>query len=141
MPPGTPQPNANAFRKLPVSPADLPPVGAVGKNGVHVDRIGMGAAFEKTRCAGKIDDFSVSGDDRVNVCFRVVHPRQKEELVVLWQKDGGTVRRGKVVVKPAHAYRTRAYLILRREYVGTWKVRILDQDGVELASHPFKVVE
>jgi hypothetical protein len=141
VPPDTPPANASAFRKLPVSPADLAPVGAVGNNGVHVDRIAMGAKFEKSRCEGRGDAFSAARDDRINVCFRVVHPRQKEELVVLWQKDGGTMRRGKVVVKPAHAYRTRAYLILRREYVGTWKVRILDQDGVELASHPFKVVQ
>ena len=42
---------------------------------------------------------------------------------MLWQKDGGTVRRGKVVVPAVHAYRTRAYLVMRKEYVGRWTVR------------------
>jgi hypothetical protein len=141
VPPGTAPANAAAFRKLPVAPADRPPLGDIGLDGVHVDRIGMGSAVERSRCRGDSETFSLSRHELVNVCLRVVHAREKEDLVVLWQKDGGTVRRGKFVVPAVHAYRTRAYLVLRKEYVGKWTVRILDQKGTELASHPFVVVE
>jgi hypothetical protein len=141
VPAGTPPANAAAFRKLPVAPADRPPLGGVGLDGVHVDRLAVGSAIERSRCRGDSGEFSISGHELVNVCLRVVHARQKEDLIVLWQKDGGTVRRGKFVVPAVHAYRTRAYLVLRKEYVGKWTVRILDQKGTELASHPFVVVE
>lgn len=139
-PPGTPDDIAAVFRKLPVSPADRPPVGGVGASGIHIDAIAMGSTVDRARCKGESTDFSIGRGDEVNVCLRVVHPRVKEEVVVLWQKDGGTRRRGKVVVKPAHAYRTRAYLKLRSEYVGRWTVKILAGDVV-LASHEFNVVD
>jgi hypothetical protein len=140
-PPGTPEAIAAAFRKLPVSAADRPPVGGIGESGIHVDRIWMGSRFEDGDCTGSTDRFSVSADPRPSVCIRVVHPREKEDVVVVWEKSGGSARRSKVSIKPTHAYRTRAYLLLRREYVGSWTVRILSADGVELASHAFEVVE
>src|SRR5690606_8569774 len=140
-PPGTPPEVAEVFRKIPVSAADKAPIGGIGKSGIHVDDSQVGAGYSKGECDRIGEQFSIAEGDRVNVCVRVVHHRQKEELVVLWQKDGGTVRRGKLVVPPAHAYRTRAYLMLRGEYVGTWTVRILSEDGVELAAHPFTVVQ
>lgn len=136
-PPGTPEEIAAVFRRLPVSPSDGPPIGGIGASGVHIDKLEMGTG---SACTGPADDFSVSGLDRVVVCVRVVHPREKEELVVLWQKHGGSTRRSKMVVLPKHAYRTRGYLKLRREYIGDWTVRILSSDGVELAQHEFKVV-
>jgi hypothetical protein len=101
----------------------------------------MGAQYEDGDCTGASDRFSVSAEPRPSVCVRVVHPREKEEVAVIWEKSGGSVRRGKLTIKPTHAYRTRAYLVLRREDVGDWTVRILSQDGVELASHAFQVVE
>ena len=39
-----------------------------------------------------------------------------------------------------HAYRTRAYLKLRREYVGDWEVKVFSGDGAQLARYPFTVV-
>ena len=139
-PPGTSPEAAEAFAKLPVSPADRPPVGGVGATGIHIDRIAIGSEYTNQNCGGKTDSFSVASGDRVSVCVRVVHPREKEEVVVLWQKDGGAARRGKMIVKASHAYRTRAYLKLRKEYVGEWTVRILSQDDVELARQSFTVV-
>jgi hypothetical protein len=139
-PAGTPPDIAATFARLPVSPADLPPVGGVGASGVHIDRIEMGASYDKGLCGGASDDFAVSRTDLVNVCIRVVHPRTEEMLSIVWQKkDGSTSRRGKIAVKPLHAYRTRAYLMVRKEYVGDWTVRILSADGVELASHDFAI--
>ena len=139
-PAGTPPEIAAVFVRLPVSPADLPPVGGVGATGVHVDRVEMGASYDKTGCGGVADRFSLAGIDRVNVCLRVVHPRQEETLSIVWSKnDNSTARRGKIAIKPMHAYRTRAYLVLRKEYVGDWTVRIMSADGVELASHAFTI--
>ncbi len=132
---------AATFARLPVSVADLPPIGGVGESGVHVDRLEMGSAYDKGMCAGPSDGFSLAKTDIVNVCIRVVHPRVDEVLSIVWQKnESSTARRGKIAVKPLHAYRTRAYLMLRREYIGDWTVRILSPEGVELAAHGFSIV-
>ncbi len=139
-PPGTPPEIAAVFKKLPVSPADRAPVGGVGATGIHIDDVAMGSEYARSRCSGNSGSFSVSNDDRANVCIRVVHLRQKEELSIVWQKLEGNARRGKIVVKPLHAYRTRAYLKLRSEYVGDWVVSVYSDDGVELAQLPFSVV-
>jgi hypothetical protein len=140
-PRGTPADVAAVFTKLPVSPADLPPVGGIGRSGIHVDRIEMGSTYEKGLCGGIPDKFSLAKLERVNVCLRVVHPREEETVSIVWQKnDLGTARRGKIAIKPLHAYRTRAYLVLRKEYVGDWTVRILSGEGVELAAHRFTIV-
>ncbi|HET6582144.1 MAG TPA: DUF2914 domain-containing protein, partial [Nannocystaceae bacterium] len=140
-PPGTPAEAAATFAKLPVSPADLPPIGGIGRSGIHVDRIEAGSTYVKGLCGGTPDRFSLAKLERVNVCLRVVHPREEEVVSIVWQKnDLGTARRGKIAIKPLHAYRTRAYLVLRKEYVGDWTVRILSSDGVELAAHRFTIV-
>ena len=140
-PPGTPPEIAATFARLPVSPADLPPVGGVGATGIHVDRIEMGAGYDKTGCKDVAREFSVSKLEEINVCLRVVHPREEEMMSIVWQKkDGSTARRGKIAVVSLHAYRTRAYLRLRAEYVGEWVVRIMSADGVELAEHAFSIV-
>lgn len=139
-PEGTSAEVAAVFKKLPVSPADRAPVGAVGKSGIHVDDVSMGSRYERSRCSGGNGSFSVAKGDLVNVCLRVVHQRQKEELSVVWQKVRGNARRGKIVVKPMHAYRTRAYLKLRSEYVGDWEVNVFSEDGAQLARYPFTIV-
>ncbi len=140
-PPGTPPEIAATFVRLPVSPADLPPVGGVGSSGIHVDRVEMGASYDnKTGCIGVEKRFSLAANEEINVCLRVVHPRQEEVMSIVWQKeDGSTARRGKIAVKPIHAYRTRAYLRLRAEYIGDWTVRITSPEGIELASHAFTI--
>lgn len=139
-PEGTPDEIATVFKKLPVSPADRAPVGGVGLSGIHVDDVSMGNRYERNHCSGGEGSFSVGKGDLVNVCLRVVHQRQKEELSVVWQKVRGNARRGKIVVKPMHAYRTRAYLKLRSEYVGDWEVKVFSQDGIQLARYPFTIV-
>jgi len=138
-PPGTPEEIAAVFLRLPVSPSDGPPIGGVGASGIHIDELRMGSEGGST-CSGRTDDFSVAARDRAVVCVRVVHPREKDELQVLWEKHGGSSRRSSMVVLPKHAYRTRGYLKLREEYIGDWTVRILSSDGVELARHEFTVV-
>lgn len=140
-PPGTPPETAAVFRKLAVSPADRAPVGAVGASGIHIDQISMGATYDRGKCGGEARRFSLAVGDRPSVCVRVVHQRTKEDLVVQWEKQDGATRRGKLHVKATHAYRTRTYLMLRHEYIGDWTVKILSQDGAELAAYSFSVVE
>jgi hypothetical protein len=140
-PPGTPAEVARVFEKLPISPTDGAPIGGIGASGIHVDKISMGTEYRGSECRARSDRFSITKRQRANVCFRVVHQRKDEEVRVLWQKDGGTVRRSRVKVPSVHAYRTRAYLVLREEYAGRWTVRIMSTDGVELAARSFAVVE
>lgn len=139
---GTPDDNAADFARLPVSPRDRAPVGAVGHGGIHVDRIALGTGHEGARCTGASDRFSIGHEGRVHACFRVVHARTPDEVTVLWQREGGTERRARLrIPAPVHGYRTRAALTLRRDYAGTWRVRVLSDGGAELAALTFTVVE
>ncbi len=141
-PPGTPPKIAQVFRRLPVSVHDGPPLEGIGATGIHIDRIWLGSKNTRRGCGGKDDNFSISGRDEVNVCFRVVHGRIEEDVDVIWEKDGDLAQRRRGVTIPAaHAYRSRSYLALRNEYVGAWRVRIFSVDGVELATKTFKVVD
>lgn len=142
VPEGTPPQIARVFRRLPLSIHDGPPLGGIGQSGVHVDKIWLGSRVGKNGCAGKSDGFSIAGGDEVNVCFRVVHGRMEEDVDVIWEKDGDLAQRRRgITIPPLHAYRSRSYLVLRGEYVGAWKVRILSSDQIELASATFTVVE
>jgi hypothetical protein len=143
IPPGTPDENAKAFSKLPVSIHDGPPIGGIGRTGVHIDAISTSRGRNNTDCDNPTETFSLASAKYVNVCFRVVHPREQESLRVIWEKDGKVTRRGRVRIPDLHAYTTRAYLLLRPEYVGSWRVRIIpeDDDTVDLAVAEFVVTE
>jgi len=141
-PDGTPPAIARVFRRLPVSVHDGPPLEGIGATGIHIDRIWLGSKQDRRGCSGKTDDFSVDARNEVNVCFRVVHGRVEEDVDVIWELEGDLAKRRRGVTIPAdHAYRSRSYLVLRREYVGDWRVRIFSVDGIELASTTFKVVD
>jgi hypothetical protein len=140
-PPGTPAAIARVFQRLPVTIHDGPPLGGIGATGIHVDKIWLGTRYEKDGCADESADFSLTRDSQVNVCFRVVHSREEEAVGVEWNKDGAPFRRQTVNIPDHHAYRTRTYLVLRREYIGAWQVRVLSADGVVLASVDFTVTE
>lgn len=141
VPPGTPPAIARVFERLPVGIHDKPPVGAIGATGIHVDKIWVGHAYEREGCSGESEQFSLASHGQVNVCFRVVHSRTEESVEVRWEKDGELFRRRAVQIPDLHAYRTRAYLVLRREYIGNWKARVMSVDGMELAVASFDVVE
>lgn len=139
VPPGTPGHIARVFQRLPVAIHDGPPLGAIGESGIHVDKIWLGSAYEKDGCAGEAATFSLARHARVNVCFRVVHSREEEAAAVEWVKDGAPFRRQAVNIPDLHAYRSRAYLVLRREYIGRWEARVLSADQVTLATVGFTV--
>ena len=141
VPPGTPPAIARVFQRLPLAIHDGPPLGGIGATGIHVDKIWLGTSYEKDGCASETERFSLSRDSQVNVCFRVVHSRQEEAVEVEWVKDGAVFRRRIVNIPDIHAYRSRAYLVLRREYIGAWQARVLSADGVALASADFTVTE
>jgi hypothetical protein len=143
VPEGTPSAIARVFRRLPVSVRDGPPIGGIGATGIHIDKIWLGDRYRKKRgCIGTADDFSIAAGAHVNVCFRVVHSRVDEDVTVVWEKDGDRVKRRRGVTIPGvHAYRSRSFLVLRREYTARWIVRIFSEDGVELASTSFTVID
>ena len=118
---------------------DGPPLGAIGATGIHVDKIWLGTTYEKDDCANETASFSLARDTQVNVCFRVVHSREEESVEVEWVKDGAPFRRRGVNIPDIHAYRSRAYLVLRGEYLGAWQARVLSADGMVLASVDFSV--
>src|SRR5690606_20812072 len=84
IPPGTPDENAKAFAKLPVSIHDGPPIGGIGRSGIHIDAIATARGRDNTDCKDPTESFSVSVAEYINVCFRVVHPREQESLRVIW---------------------------------------------------------
>lgn len=140
LPEGTPEDNAKALRKLPHSPHDRGPVGGVGKLGLHIDRITMGTTYDDGACSGPVGKFSIGADHTTNVCFRAVHPRERQTVIVRWEQGGKLRRRTFVKIGDSHGYRTRAALNLRRSYAGQWTVRIMSTDGIELASQSFEVL-
>lgn len=139
VPPGTLEGNAKALRNIPHASTDRAPVGGIGPAGMHVDRIGMGTRIQDGACMGPTGKFSVREDDLAHVCFRVVHPRVKQRVVVRWERGGKLVRRTVVPIADSHAYRTRATLPLRHRFRGEWTVRIVSTDGIELAAQSFQV--
>jgi hypothetical protein len=141
-PPGTPDANADALRKLPVARADKPPVGGVGALGIHVDYIAVGSIYDSGKCSGhEKTGFSARRKDRVSACFRVVHPRTTQQVNVIWSRGDEVMRRTKMTIPSAHAYRTRAFIVLRDGDAGRWSVRVLSSDDVELARARFDVDE
>ncbi len=140
IPPGTPEDTIKAFLKIPVSIHDGPPLGGIGRTGIHIDAITTGREYRSGECKDEVDTFSIATDKEVSVCFRVVHDREEESVRILWEKDGVTTRRGGVRIRDLHAYKTRAYLELRPEYIGKWRVRVVNEgDDVELASFEFEI--
>jgi hypothetical protein len=141
IPPGTPTTNATAYKKLPVAKGDGPPVGGIGTNGIHFDVLEVGRGWEKSRCTDLTNAFTVPTDLQVNICMRIVHPRDAtEELTVEWNKNGAkATRRSKVTVKAMHAYLTRSYLPIQEGYQGDWTATIKTADGVVLGEVSFKV--
>jgi len=139
-PKGTPRKLAKALQSVPKSPSDRAPIGGVGVYGVHVDRIVVGPRREDRSCNVARRTLSQSGDGAVQVCFRVVHQRRAQRLLVHWLRDGELVRRTFLSVPAERAYRTRAWMPLARpDLHGAWTAIVKTEDGVELARIGFDV--
>jgi hypothetical protein len=141
IPPGTPERNVAAFRKLPVQPGDGAPVGGIGASGIHLDELEVGHGWVKSRCSERSDEFTIGVQDRVNVCMRVVHERgTTTELGIEWLREGRQARRSKVAIGDTHALLTRAYLPISAGYEGEWQARIVAVDGTVIGEVSFSVV-
>lgn len=145
----TPTPTQNekpagvvALEQVPRAKSDRPPLGGVAGSGLHVDRIGVGSAYDRGICDERPegDAFSVREHGQAHVCFRAVHLRREERVTVRWERDGRLVKRTRVRIPAMHAYRTRAGIGLRKAFIGHWDVRVMSEDGVELAHDAFDVV-
>lgn len=141
VPPGTPAANAEAFKALPQTKVDGPPVSGIASNGLHFDALVVGRGWEKSHCVEATNTFTIGTDDRVNICVRVVHPADADEtLTVEWSKVGAkTTRKSNISVKAMHAYLTRGYLPIKPGYEGDWQAVVKAPDGTVLATLPFKV--
>jgi hypothetical protein len=139
IPAGTPAANAKAFSKLAVAKGDGPPIGGIGPNGIHIDTLEVGKGWESSKCDQVGNVFTAGVDDKVNVCMRVIHQREDEELTILWQHEGKVAQRSKVAVKPIHAYLTRGWLPVKAERKGKWKASIQTADGTVLGEAGFEI--
>lgn len=131
--------NEKALRKLPLARGDADPVGGVGEAGIHVDDIQLGTSHARGVCSGPDRGFSLARERNIDVCLRVVHAREAQPVTVLWERAGVVVRRVRIVIPAVHAHRTRAGLPLRPDAPGRWRVRVVSDDDVELASLDFSV--
>ena len=140
LPDGTPAPNKEAFRRLPVAKGDKAPIGGAGENGLHLDELQVGRGWHKSRCDLVGQTFTVGVDDRVNICMRVIHPRGESELLMIyWERDGKLNQRSKVRVSEIHAYLTRGWLPITEARKGKWKATIKTEKGSELAAVEFEI--
>ncbi len=138
-PDGTSKQRAKALARIPRGRRDQAPVGGIGGSGLHIDRISLGTSYSAGHCKGKEDDFPVGSRGVISLCIRAVHLRQRERVQVRWERQGRVVRRAWLTIPALHAYRTRATLRLRQGYQGHWRVRVLSNDGTELAQTTFTV--
>jgi hypothetical protein len=139
VPAGTSEARADAFRNLPHGRGDGRPMGGIGGEGVHVDHLALGARYRNGTCTGASDGFSTARHDKIHACIRVVHRRVGQRVAVRWERDGHLVRRQWLWIPASHAFRTRASMPVRTRFRGNWTVRVLSDDGVELAAHDFVV--
>lgn len=140
-PDGTDPDYAEALRKIPRARSDRAPIGGVGIHGIHVDRITIGPRREDGACGEGRRNLART-DEYVQVCFRVVHQRQVQRLVVRWLHGGELERRTFLSVPDHRAYRTRAWMPLggrREDPQGDWVAVVETEDGIELAREKFSV--
>lgn len=136
VPPGTPEAFASVRTKR-----DKPPVAGIGASGIHLDELEVGTGWAKSRCEGPTRSFAAGTDDRVNVCFRVVHPKLAEQVSVEWSFRGKVRTTTRVGVAASHAYLTRAWLPVAPSRAGEWTATIKSEDGSVLGSVAFEITK
>lgn len=139
VPTGTDRAKAEAYRDLPRARSDGEPLGGIGAEALHVDRLEVGSRLRAGACEGEASHFREGRHDEVHACIRVVHRRIAQQILVRWERDGRLVRRQWLPVPSSHAYRTRASLPVSRRFAGAWTVRVFSLDGVELAQKHFRI--
>lgn len=141
LPAGTPEEHVAAFINLPLSKRDKPLVGGVGASGIHLDELMVGKGWASSRCQELGARFEVDVDERVNLCFRVVHPRVAETVTVEWARAGKVRQSIAVNVQPTHSYLTRAWLPVGRGRAGLWTATVKSEDGSVLGQIEFEIAD
>jgi len=141
VPGGTPEAHASAFAELPKRKGDGAPIGGIGPGGIHLDDLVVGTDWEDSRCQTPKATFSVSTDDKVSLCLRIVHQPEEEALKVEWVREGRSPREANVTVTGIHAYRTRVWLPAKNYNKGKWKVRVLASDETLLGEGSFEITD
>lgn len=142
LPAGTPDANAAAFISLPLSKRDKAPVAGIGASGIHLDELVVGQGWLDSRCEQPrtLFDANAAGE-RVNVCFRVVHPKLDERVSVEWSLAGKLRTTTSVGVTASHAYLTRAWLPVGPSRAGAWTATVKSEDGVVLGEVAFEITK
>ncbi|PRQ02509.1 hypothetical protein ENSA5_21540 [Enhygromyxa salina] len=139
LPDGTPEAHIAAFTNLPLAKRDKAPVGGVGATGIHLDELEVGKGWASSRCEELGTQFVASVDQRVNVCFRVVHPREHETVILEWSRAGKLRQQIELNVKATHAYLTRAWMPVSSGRAGDWTATVKSADGSVLGQVAFEI--
>ena len=139
VPSETPAAHLAAFTRLPVAKRDKAPMGGVGATGIHLDELEVGKGWASSRCQDLGNRFDVGVDERVSVCFRVVHPRVEESLSLEWARDGKLRQVIRIGVAQTHAHLTRAWLPVTAGRAGDWTATVKSEDGSTLGQVTFTI--
>jgi hypothetical protein len=141
LPAGTPEANVIAFTNLRLGKRDKAPIAGAGATGIHLDELELGSGWASSRCEQTTRQFVVDQDERINLCFRVVHPREAESVTVEWARDGKLRQSIEVSVAPTHAYLTRAWMPVTAGRAGQWTATVKSADGAVLGQLDFTVAK
>lgn len=139
VPAGTPEEHIAAFTNLRVGSKDKQLVGGVGATGIHLDELEVGHGWASSRCEELGQSFAVGDDERVNVCFRVVHQRVDETVTLEWARDGKVRQTIDLHIQPTHAYLTRAWMPVSAGRTGEWTATVKSEDGSVLGQVAFEI--
>jgi hypothetical protein len=141
LPHGTPEANVIAFTNLRLGKRDKAPIAGAGETGIHLDELELGSGWASSRCEQSTRQFVVDQDERINLCFRVVHPREAESVTVEWARDGKLRQSIEVGVASTHAYLTRAWMPVTAGRAGQWTATVKSADGAVLGQLDFTVAK
>ena len=139
LPADTPAEHVAAFTRLPLAKRDKAPIAGAGASGIHLDELELGLGWTSSRCEDPSSNFRVGVDERVNLCFRVVHPRAAESVSVEWSREGKVRQVIQVGVTDKHAHLTRAWLPVSKGRVGEWTATVRSEDGTLLGQRSFTI--
>jgi hypothetical protein len=125
-------------REIQPQPAGI--IGA-GASGIHLDELELGSGWASSRCEQTTRQFVVDQDERINLCFRVVHPREAENVTVEWAREGKLRHSIEVSVAPTRRYLTRAWMPVTAGRAGQWTATVKSQDGAVLGQLDFTVAK
>jgi hypothetical protein len=120
---------------------DKTPITSAGETNIHLDELELGSGWASSRCEQPTRQFMVDQDERINLCFRVVHQRVAESVTVEWARDGKLRHSIEVNIPSTRAYLTRAWMPVTAGRAGQWTATVKSADGVVLGQLDFTVAK